>query len=334
MNLQREADTNRALYEGLLQRLKEVGIASGSGEESIEVIDSALAPVKSNSPKKGLNLMMGTMLGFLLATLIAFFRHFTNKKITSVEDLERLNLPYPVLTTLPKVTRAQEKDLALFAVNKPHSSLAESIRYLHTNLTQADGVPKLLHITSALPSEGKSSIVTNLATMLAKSGKKVLIIDGDLRRPTMHTHLSINNTVGLSTYLANKTSVVPIQKVSTKHPLFVIPAGPSVEDPVSLLSNQRMIQLCEKARDTFDHIILDSPPVLGLADSLVLSNRADATVFVISSNKPNEKEIHSALNNMKKGFANIIGLIFTKEKNNTTEYYSSFDYSDGRQALT
>ena len=334
VNLQREADTNRALYEGLLQRLKEVGVASGSGSEGIEVIDYAITPLRSNSPKKGMNLIMGAMLGLLLAILTTLVRNLLNHKIATVEDLERLNLPYPVLTTLPKVKRSEEKMLPLLAVDKPNSALAESIRYLYTNLAnQQGGIPKLLHITSALPSEGKSSIATNLATVLAKSGKKVLIIDGDLRRPSIHKHLHVNNEVGLSNYLVGKPSTIPLHKVSSKYNLYVIPAGPAVSDPVSLLSNQLMGELCENVRNAFDQIILDSPPVLGLADALVLSNRADATLFVVSSNQSNENDIERALANMKKGFANVIGFVFSKEKSNTTQYYSSFDYSDGRQAL-
>ncbi len=334
VNLQREADTNRALYEGLLQRFKEVGVASGSGSEGIEVIDSAIVPLRSNSPKKGMNLVMGTMLGLLLAMLATLVRNLLNRKISTVEDLERLNLPYPVLTTLPKVKRSEEKTLPLLAVDKPNSALAESIRYLYTNLAnQQGGIPKLLHITSALPSEGKSSIATNLATVLAKSGKKVLIIDGDLRRPSIHKHLHIDNEVGLSNYLVGKSPSIPLHKVSSKYDLYVIPAGPAVSDPVNLLSNQVMVELCENVRNAFDQIILDSPPVLGLADALVLSNRADATLFVVSSNQPNENDIQRALTNMEKGFANLIGLVFSKEKSDTTQYYSSFDYSDGRQAL-
>ena len=334
-NLQRETDANRAIYEGLLQRLKEVGIASSSSSESIELIDSALPPLKSNSPKKGVNLVMGAMLGLLLGLASAFLRNFSNKKISSLEDLERLNLPYPILSSLPKVKNADRKNMALLAVNKPQSPFAESIRYLHTNLTHsANGLPKLLHITSALPSEGKSSIAMNLAVSLAKSGKKVLIIDSDLRRPTLHKHLKIDNSVGLSNFLAGKIEKVPLQKAPITMPLFVIPAGPAVNDPVSLLSNQKMIELCETSKLAFDQIILDSPPVLGLADALVLSNRAEATLFVASSNKPEKGEVLDALKNLEKGFANIIGIAFSKEKSTTTQYYSSFDYSDGRQLLT
>ena len=333
--LQRETDTDRALYEGLLQRLKEVGVASGSGSGNIELIDSAVPPLQSHSPKKALNLAIGAILGLLLGIISAFLRDFMNNKISCIEDLERLNLPYPVLTTLPMVSNSEKKMLAQLAVDKPHSTLAEAIRYLYINLSQqVGGVPQLLHITSALPAEGKSSIVTNLAAILANSGKKVLIIDSDLRRPCVHKYLEIDNTVGLSNLLSGNIDTLPIQKVPANDSLFVMPAGPSVSDPVNLLSSQRMITLCDDVRNAYDHIILDSPPVLGLADSLVLSNRADATLFVVSRNKPKKKEILNALKNLDKGFANLIGVIFSKEKNTVTEYYSSTDYSDGRQALT
>ena len=334
VNLQRETDTNRALYEGLLQRLKEVGVASGSASESIEIIDAAITPLKSYSPSKGGNLMLGTMLGLMLSLLSAFVRNFLNHTISSIEELERLNIPYPVLTTLPKVRGDDVKNLPVLAVKKPTSPFAESISYLYSNLANCQyGVPKVLHITSALPAEGKSSVVTNFATLLVKSGKKVIIIDADLRRPTIHKSLHINNEIGLSNYLVGDAPSIPLQKVPSKYDLFVIPAGPAVKDPFSLLSSQIMINLCNELRNSFDQIIIDSPPVLGLADSLVLANRADATLFVISSNRSSEDDLHNAIRNLEKGFANLVGLIFTQERQHSTQYYNSFDYSDGRQAL-
>lgn len=335
-NLQRETETNRVHYEGLLQRLKEVTAAGGSSNESIDIIDDAYPTLRPSAKRNLLNALLGMIVGLFVGAAIALLRGGMNQRVQSLEDLQEMQLPYHVLTAVPKVKRAKKNSIALLAANKPNSSMAESIRYLYANLTMGDtqNIPRVLLITSSVPGEGKSSTVINLASMLAKNGKRVLVIDGDLRKPTVHKHLRVDNAEGLSSYLSGVNSKLPLRKVVSKYPLFVIPAGPMVSDPVGILSNQKMVDLCATLRNSFDQVIIDSPPVLGMADALVLSNRADATLFVVSNDQPTKKDIRSALKNLEKGFANIIGLVFSREKNSRhNQYYKSNSYSDGRSLL-
>lgn len=335
-NLQREAETNRVHYEGLLQRLKEVTVAGSSANESIDIVDDAYPPTKSSSVGIGISIILGALIGLFSAVLLALYKSLTNNKVHSLEDLQSLDLSYPVLSALPKVKKPKKVGLPLLAVTQPNSAMAESIRYLYANLSMNDNreIPRLLLVTSSLPGEGKSSTVINLASMLATNGKRVLIIDGDLRKPTIHHHLHINNNEGLSSYLSGHSDKLPLKKVKCRYPLFVIPAGPKVSDPVGLLSQQKMIDMCSILRDKFDHIIIDSPPVLGMADALVLSNRADATLFIVSNDKATTADIESSLRNLEKGFANIAGLVFTHEnskKNN--QYYQKNHYTDNRPSI-
>lgn len=335
-NLQRETETNRVHYEGLLQRLKEVTVAGGTSNASIDIIDDAYPLARPSSKKGLLNALLGMIVGLFAGAAIALLKGGMNQRVQSLEDLQDMQLPYHVLTALPKVKRPKKNNIPLLAANKPNSSMAESIRYLYANLTMGNtkNVPRVLLITSSIPGEGKSSTVVNLASMLAKNGKRVLVIDGDLRKPTIHRYLQIDNSEGLSNYLAGQNAKLPLKKVACKYPLFVIPAGPMVSDPVGTLSQQKMIDLCATLRDSFDQVIIDSPPVLGMADALVLSNRADATLFVISNDKPSKKDIRCALRNLEKGFANIIGIVFSKESNSRhNQYYKNSSYSDGRTQL-
>ncbi|CAA6821177.1 MAG: Capsular exopolysaccharide family [uncultured Thiotrichaceae bacterium] len=335
-NLQRETETNRVHYEGLLQRLKEVTVVGSSSNESIDIIDDAYPSVRPSSKRSLLNALLGMIVGLFAGAGLALLKSLMNQRVQSLEDLQDMQLPYHILTALPKVKHPKKNNIPLLAANKPNSSMAESIRYLYANLTMGNTqkIPRVLLITSSIPGEGKSSTVINLASMLAKNGKRVLIIDGDLRKPTIHKHLRVDNSEGLSNYLAGLSAKLPLKKVASKSPLFVIPAGPMVSDPVGILSTQKMIDLCATLRDSFDQVIIDSPPVLGMADALVLSNRSDATLFVVSNDKPSKKDIHSALRNLEKGFANIVGIAFSKEKSSRhNQYYKNNSYSDGRSHL-
>lgn len=335
-NLQREAETNRVHYEGLLQRLKEVTVAGSSANESIDIIDDAYPPAKASNISAAVSMILGAIVGVFAAILLALYKSLTDTKVHSLEDLQHLGLPYPVLSALPKVKKPNKLGLPLLAATRPNSAMAESIRYLYANLAMNNNreIPRQLLVTSSLPGEGKSSTVLNLASMLSKTGKRVLIIDGDLRKPTVHHHLHVNNDEGLGTYLSGHSKKLPLKKVKCRYPLFVIPAGPMVSDPVSLLSQQKMIDMCSILRDKFDHIIIDSPPVLGMADALVLSNRTDATLFIVSSDKATKTNIESALRNLEKGFANIVGMVFSHENNKKgNQYYQKNHYTDNRPSI-
>ena len=200
--LLREVETNRSSYEGLLTRLKEVSVAGGIESNNISILDPAIVPFKKYKPNTRLNLAMGLMLGLLLGIVVAFLLEFLDDRIKTTDELERL-LGLPLLGMTPSVKGDDPIVHALMTMEQPASAIAESFRSLRTNLLFAsrEGTPKVLTLTSAMPSEGKSSSCMNLATAFAQSNARVLVIDADLRKPTAHKRLKLDNTLGLSNFL-------------------------------------------------------------------------------------------------------------------------------------
>ncbi len=324
--LKREVETNRQLYNDLLQRMKEVGVAGSVGTNNLSVVDRAEVPYKIHKPNIKLNLALGMVLGLFVGIGFAFLREFLNDTVKSSEEIERLTHT-SVLGLLPYV-KGRKDDPALLDINNPNSSTSEAIRTLRTHLlfSTQEGMPKSLLITSATPSEGKSSLSINLATMLCQSGKTTLLIDCDLRVPALHKKLKLDNSEGLSNYLTNQIDEEAATKATDIDGLFVITAGPNTPNPVELLSGDRMQELMTLATEKFDTVIIDAPPVMGLADALVLSNYVNATLFVIAYGQAKRKAVQDAYNRLKNAQANIIGTVFTKVKQTSGygDYY--YDY--------
>ncbi|MGV6852262.1 MAG: polysaccharide biosynthesis tyrosine autokinase, partial [bacterium] len=324
--LSREVETNKNLYEGLLQRLKEVGVAGGVGSNNISIVDPAILPYKKHKPNTKLNLMLGAVLGLFIGTVIAFLLEFLDDRVKSTDELERL-LKLPLLGITPLIKRQNEENIALMSAESPTSALAEAFRSLRTNLLFAttEGAPHSLSITSSMPSEAKSSTCINLATTFAQSGKRILVVDADLRKPTSHKRLKLDNSQGLSNYLTGQNALDDVIQPTKIDNVFVITAGPLAPNPAELLSSDRMQALLNLAPNEYDMIIVDSPPVMGLADSLIIANRVTATLMVVAHNQSKKRAIGDAFQRLKQAHANIIGTIFTKAKSGSAYGYS-YDY--------
>jgi len=334
--LQREVETNRNLYEGLLQRIKEVGVAAGVGTNNISVVDPAIIPYAKHKPNTTLNLALGMVLGLFLGTVVAFLLEFLDDRVKTPQDLERL-LKLPMLGLIPNAKIKDERELATLTQTQPQSAVAEAFRSLRTNLLFAthEGAPKVLHITSALPAEGKSSTAINLAIIFAQSGKKVLLVDADLRKPALHKRLKLDNSQGLSNYLTSQADLHTLIQTSSITGIYVLTSGPLPPNPAELLSSERLLELAQRVPIEFDMIILDSPPVMGLADALVLSNRATATVLVAAANQSKKRPLHDAHERLLRARANLIGVVFTKVKSGKSygyhydyEYYYTYGTND------
>lgn len=330
--LLREVETNRSLYEGLLQRIKEVGVAGGVGANNVSVLDPAVVPYKKHKPNTKMNLALGGVLGLFLGMVVAFLLEFLDDRIKSSDELERI-LGLPLLGMTPVLKGSDPTVHSLATFEQPASATAESFRSLRTNLLFAsrEGTPKVLALTSALPSEGKSSTCLNLATAFAQSNKRVLLIDADLRKPTIHKRLKLDNSIGLSNVLTGQESPEAVIQESKIQGVSVITAGPLSPNPAELLSSERFQDLFDLVPGTFDLIILDCPPVMGLADALILSNRASATVVVSAFSQSRKRSLQDANRRLRQAHANLIGFIFTKVKtgggygyNYEYQYYYSY----------
>ena len=323
--LQREVETNRQLYNNLLQRMKEVGIAGGVVSNNISVVDEAYVPSKSYKPNTPRNTLIGTLLGLMLGVAYAFLRENVDDTFKTVHELKNFS-NLPVLGVFP-FEKNKKKDLIVLE-GEEFSVANEAFRSLLTNLEYVDtnGLPKILHITSSSPGEGKSNTAIHMALTLADSKGKTLLIDADLRKPKVDTYLSVKSTKGLADYLVSKKEIEDVIVKTETENLSIITAGTSAPSPAKLLADSRLLELLEYASHEFEHIIIDSPPLLGLADALILANRADATLFAVACGETKREHLTDALERLKMGYGNVVGFIFTKAKSSKNDYYSYDNY--------
>lgn len=314
--LKREVDTNRQLYEGLLQRLKEVGVTAGIGTNNISVVDPATVPTGPYKPNLQRNLAIALALGLLLGVGLAYLLETLDDSIKTSEDAERW-LGVPVLGLVPLVSGEEyglEGDqLALLVNRDPKSPLAEAARSLRTSLlfSTSEGAPRICHFTSASQKEGKSTSALVTAMVFAQAGSKVLLIDTDLRNPSLHRAFGLPNGEGLTNFLAGDIEPAQIARPTEVTRLFAITSGPLPPNPVDLLSSAKMLDLLHLAVERFDYVFLDGPPVLGLADALVLANLASATIFAIKTGATRAAAMEGAVKRLRGANAHVIGGLLT-----------------------
>ena len=326
--LQREVESNRNIYEGLLNRQKEIGVAGGIGSNNISIVDAAIVPFSVHKPNTRLNLALGAVSGLFLGLVLAFLLEFMDDRIKSTEDLEQL-LKLPLLGVSPRSKSKDSKKLGLMCQAEPRSAFAEAFRSLRTNLifSTREGTPRVLSVTSAAASEGKSTACINLATVMAQSGKTVLLIDTDLRNPSIHKRLGLDNSKGLTNYLTGQDSQELVTQGCQIPDVYVITAGPMSPNPVELLSSERLDQLFALAENnTFDMIVVDMPPVLGLADALIVSNRTNATILSVAMGETHKKALVGAFRRLQQARVNVIGTVAAKAKQGSGYGYH-YDYN-------
>ncbi|CAA6824264.1 MAG: Capsular exopolysaccharide family [uncultured Thiotrichaceae bacterium] len=332
VTIQREVQTNRELYEGLLQRVKEVSIAGGVGSSNISIIDPALIPFEKHKPNTKLNMALGLVLGTLIGGLLALLLDTRDDRIRSVDDLKKLT-QLPVLGVFPNTkvkSNTRGKRQPILVTDHPSSAMSEAFRSLRTNMlfSTSEGIPKLLHLTSSGSGEGKSNTAINLACVFAQTGKNVLIIDADLRKPSLHKYLKLSNQRGLCNYLDNEIEISEIESETSIEGLTAITSGGVSPNPADQLSSDKMVELLRMASDAYDLVIIDSPPVMGLADALILSNRSTATLFIVSSHEARKSHILGALERLRMGYGNVIGFVLTKSREGKKSGYG-YDYEYG-----
>lgn len=340
--LLREVEINQIAYNQQLEQLMAVNIASNVSTNNISIIDAASTPTKKFKPSLKTNLAFGLILGSLLGLGIAFIREYMDDSIKTTKSLEKTT-GLTVLSQLPNLKKLGPKKLALQTAIEPHSTLAESIRSLRTSLRFAtsNGAPKTIFITSSTAGEGKSTLAINLASAYAQIGQKVLLIDADLRNPSMHSLLDLNTNnnsdanPGLTNYLSSSdlTNAELIQDCKVKG-LDVIASGPIPPDPVELLSDPRLIELLESNANIYDHIVIDGPPVLGLADALLIANLAEATIITVEAGKTKKSALLDSLKRLERANANMLGTVLTRvgPENNPDYNLEYYTYSNSKNS--
>lgn len=328
--LKREVDSSGKLYNGLLQRLEEVEVASSANANTsnISIIDPAREPVKKYRPNPKLNIVVGSIAGLLLGVGLAFLRDSLDQSIKTPDDLQKFT-GLSILGTIPRPTRSGKQNLALACNNTPNSRFAEAYRIFAANMRfqSSQDEEQVLLITSALEEEGKSTTACNLACAYAQMGMRVLLIDADLRLPSIHSKIGIPNSTGLSEYLGNESDLVGItQTIKSINNLFVITAGNFQEDPMRLLSSEKMAYLVSQASQRFDFVIIDSAPASGLAETLVLSSLASKTLIVTdeANMKRQSERIKRTVDSLARIKQNVSGFLLVNAKHATSadhKYY-------------
>lgn len=306
--LRREVDTNRQLYDSLLQRYKEIGVAGGLSSNNISVVDRAVVPTGRFKPNLPLNLAIGLLLGAMLGVLVAFVLEFLDDTIKTPEDLEQ-QLRLAVLGVIPNLRKQSMAD----AVADPRSAFSESYRSVRTALqfSTDNGVPKVLLVTSASAAEGKSTTALTLARNFAQLGRSVLLIEADLRNPSLHKAMGMRSETGLSSLLAGAASASEVVLNTDDERLKVILAGPLPPNPAELLSGSRLLSMLTVAAEKYDQVIIDGPPVLGIADAPILSNVVSGTLLVVQSGKTRIKTGQAAIKRLTAARAHLIGGLLT-----------------------
>ncbi len=324
--IQREVDTNRTLYDGLLQRYKEIGVAGGVGTNNVSIVDKATLPLKPRSPRMLVNVALALIGGLLLGVMSAIGLDYLDDSFKSPEDIER-EIGLPVVGIIPKPKPGTTIDDELMDAR---SAMAEAYRSLRTGLqfSTSDGLPRTLLVTSSKPSEGKTTTTISLAKALAHIGLDVLLIDGDLRNASVHKRLRCGNEMGLSNYLSGSKQPEEVVQSTDVEGLVLMSSGPLPPNPAELLTGPRLPSLLALASQSFDIVLIDGPPVMGLADAPLLSSAIQATLLVVAANETRRSTVKIALKRLQFARANIVGALLNKFDAKQTGYGYGYGYGD------
>ena len=323
--IQREVGTNLILYEGLLQRYKEVGIAGGATTNNISVVNPARPPDKPSQPEPVKDMAIAGVGGVTLGIALAFLLETMDQAVRKPADVET-KLGLPVLGSVPLLVKGMQP---MEALADQRSSFSEAYHSIRTNLafTTKDGAPRVLSITSARPEEGKSTTAFALAQGFARSGIRVLLVDLDLRNPSQHKIAGSDNRVGASNLL---TGAVRLEGAvqSTQWPnLSVIPSGPLPPSPAELLIGPRLAAFVKEASEHYDMVVLDSPPVMGLADAPLISSAATGTLLTIEAGRTSRAQARSAIKRLRLADTQLVGSILTKFDASRMAYGYGYAYA-------
>jgi succinoglycan biosynthesis transport protein ExoP len=355
--LKREADANRQLYEGLLQNLKEAGISAGLTSTNVQIVDSARTPTFPSQPNVPRNLEVGLLFGIIAGIVLALTNEALDNSVVTPEHVEFYSgLPALGLIPLKSTMRmagangntkkrrllpsrsGSERDanMDLITYAHPKSELAEAYRALRTSilLGSAGAPPKLILITSPLPQEGKTTTAVNSAVSLAQQGRNVLLVDADLRRPSVHVAFGLKPRAGLSDVLAGRNKLEEALVASPQVPnLTIMPAGAVPPHPAELLSSEVMKELLARWSKEFDHVIIDSPPMLTVTDAVLLSVCVDRVILVVRASHTSKAALRRSRDLLAHVNANVLGVVLNgidlRSPDHYYYYYSGTKYYGG-----
>jgi capsular exopolysaccharide synthesis family protein len=322
--MKREVESNRVMYETLQAGIKKVGVTEQSQSINIWVTKKAELPVFPSKPNKKRSLLLGMILGLFGGVGMAFFIEYLDNTVKGTRELEE-KFGLPVLGSIEEL-RGKDKSIDSFITKNPLSPVTESYRLIRSGLllSSAERPPKTMLVTSMNAKEGKTSTAANLGRILAQSGSSVLIIDCDLRRPRMHELFDIKNEIGLSSFLSGSVEQNIVKRTVDEN-IFLISSGPIPPAPAELLGSAKMKGLIKNLAEKYDFILLDSPPVQSVTDSLVLSQYVDGTIVVVRAGKTTNDDMESGMKKLHDVQAHFLGFVLNGMNNQDMgKYYYGY----------
>ena len=344
--LKREAEANKALYEGLMTKMKETAISGALHSSNIRIVDPAMVPTTPARPAKTKNIILSFLVGLVGGIGLALLREYLDNTVKTPDDIETL-ARLPSLAVVPQFVGANghrrrgmlpafsanghEKRIELVAQHLPKSQMSEAFRALRTSilLSQAEHPPQVILVTSALPREGKTTAAANLAVTLAQLGDSTVLVDADLRKPGIGRLLNLGTGkyAGLSSYLAGVSS---LDLVSVPHPaipnLVAIPTGPLPPNPADLLSSHKLADAIVELRAKFKFIVVDSPPIMAATDAVILSVHADGVLLVVRSGETPKVAFTRTRDLLASVKSRVLGVVLNAVDSSAPDYYYSYRY--------
>lgn len=335
--VKREADQSQDLYQDLLRRLKEAGVIEGLHASNITVVDEARTPTKSSEPNIPLYLAAGLFAAVFLGGCAGLLVEALDNRVRGTDEVDALGLP--VLGILPRLPR-NEATTALPMAALPQSIYSEAMRSLRSAmlLSRSAAPPRVLVVTSASPAEGKSTIALNLAAAFAQNKRSVLLVEADMRRPTLKSRLRLTPGSGLSVLLSHAGRDLAEAVVAFSDCLSILPAGPIPPYPAELLSSEQFAQFLDSCKERYDTIVIDTPPVLPVADARVVAVHADLTILVARSDLTTRASLlrsYKLLVQHRNPSATAVGVVVNAVTPSSAayyEYYGRYAYNYSQEA--
>lgn len=336
LQLFREVEVKQQLYTGLLNSYQQLRIAKAGEIGNVRIVDTAVEPIEPIKPKKLQILILSIFLGGFLGTLLALLRNMLRSGVKDSTQIEN-ELDLPVYATVPR-SPVQEsrikllkkkKNIPILAVKHSDDIAIESLRSMRTAIHFALSSAKnnIIMVSGPAPEVGKSFISTNLATILAQSNKRVLLIDADLRRGYMHKYFNLQTQPGLADYLNGQTELSQVIKATEVSGLDVITRGKSPANPSELLSTAQFAAMLNQLSEQYDHILIDTPPILAVTDGIIISQHAGVNLVIARYAKTQMKELELTINRFEQAGVKVNGIILNDIQRSSAGYGYGYNYS-------
>lgn len=328
--LKRDVQTTEEMHDLLMKRFKEASLKESLNAGNVRVVDEATVPQKIYKPQKLLNVALGLVVGLFLGIALAFLAEHLDDTIKTPEDVKNV-LGVPFLGHIPAYEMEDSPSAGgvnVITLNSPKSIPSEAYRGLRTSImfSKAEKSPQVIQVSSSSPGEGKSTTSSNLAAAFAMAGSKTLLIDCDMRKPSLHKIFSADRNKGITNILTSAPSQNGISFATNVENLSFCPVGPLPPNPSELIGSARMGAFIKHLREKYDRIIIDTPPVTAVTDAAILANYADGVILVVEAFETSRKPARNALERLKASGATILGVILNNVQSKDSEYYHNEYY--------